>query len=106
MDLPEAIDHIRPSVVQIRLGDAILGTGFFVDEDAHVITAKHVIDGGRGVAQTRGVAPEFAAGMAAPNMQDASFGGGSQITLTRNFMVVAADVVAEDSINDLGLVDK
>lgn len=90
--------------MQIRFGDAILGTGFFVGEQAHVITAKHVIDGGRSVAQRRGVAPNFAAGMAAPNMQNASIGGATNITMTRNFTVIGCDVVAEDSINDLALL--
>lgn len=95
MDLPEAIEQIRPSVVQIRIGDAILGTGFFVDEDAHVVTAKHVIDGGRGLAQGRGLSPEFATGMAAPNMQNASFPGATNITVMRSFTIIGSEVVAK-----------
>jgi S1-C subfamily serine protease len=104
MDLPEAIEQIRPSVVQIRIGDAILGTGFFVDEDAHVVTAKHVIDGGRGLAQERGLSLEFAAGMAAPNMQNASFPGATNITVMRSFTIIGSEVVAEDAVNDLALL--
>lgn len=52
MRLPDTIDRIRQSVVQIRRvtpgaapsGD-IIGTGFIVTDDHHVVTAKHVVDG-------------------------------------------------------------
>jgi S1-C subfamily serine protease len=72
MDLPDVIDAVRPCVVQVfaairDLTDGqgarsdiaariarnpypgslvyILGTGFFVSEEGHVVTAAHVIDG-------------------------------------------------------------
>jgi hypothetical protein len=43
MNLTEAINNVRPCVVQIRSNLRVLGTGFFVSEDAHVVTANHVI---------------------------------------------------------------
>jgi S1-C subfamily serine protease len=49
-----------------------LGTGFFVDEAAHVVTAKHVIDGGRELAQAAGQPPVFTVGLAAPNRRTGS----------------------------------
>lgn len=51
MQLPDAIDRVRPSVVQIRaIGPDVpppgqsVGTGFVVTGDAHVITALHVVE--------------------------------------------------------------
>ena len=44
MILSEAIDKVRPSVVQIQAASRV-GTGFFVTDSAHVATAYHVIDG-------------------------------------------------------------
>jgi hypothetical protein len=67
MELPDAVDAIRPSVVQIRLLNDlnnVLGTGFSVDERATVITAWHVLKAGADLAQQRGVmvtrSPRFA----------------------------------------------
>jgi hypothetical protein len=42
MTLPDAIETIRPSVVQICYGEAILGTGFFVDDKAHDFEVREV----------------------------------------------------------------
>ena len=48
MQLPDAIDVIRPAVVQMRVEvndqSEILGTGFLVSEQGHVVTALHVVD--------------------------------------------------------------
>jgi S1-C subfamily serine protease len=103
-ELSAAIEQVRPSVVQIRLHDAILGTGFFVDEQAHIVTAKHVLDSGRQLAQQAGVDPDFAAGMAAPNMEGASVGGVTGLTVMRSFTIIGCDVVDEDAMNDLALL--
>jgi S1-C subfamily serine protease len=44
MDLKEAIRAVRPAVVQIQdASRTALGTGFFIDENAHVATALHVV---------------------------------------------------------------
>jgi len=42
VNLPEAIDTVRSCIVQVRTGGG-MGTGFFVNSDAHVITARHVV---------------------------------------------------------------
>jgi hypothetical protein len=67
VQLPDAIDRIRPSIVQIGAvalgaapGQATLGTGFVVTSAIHVITAKHVVDGINSVTQ-EGLQVGFAA---------------------------------------------
>lgn len=104
MELPESIEQVRPSVVQIRLQNAILGTGFFVDEKAHIVTAKHVINSGRKLASQHSFPADFAAGLAAPNLENASFGSVQGLTLMRGFTIIGCDVVAEDAVNDLALL--
>jgi S1-C subfamily serine protease len=48
LQLVDAVDRIRRSVVQIRpplqLSPATIGSGFIVGDATHVVTAKHVID--------------------------------------------------------------
>lgn len=46
VQLPDAIDRIRPSIVQIGATgtEVALGTGFIVTSALHVVTAKHVVD--------------------------------------------------------------
>ncbi len=44
MDLKQASDVLRPVVVQIDDRDGnVIGSGFFVDDKAHVATAWHVV---------------------------------------------------------------
>ncbi len=56
MDLADAIEYVRPSIVQIAVlpGAAahgtqlnVLGTGFWVSENGLVMTARHVIEDAR-----------------------------------------------------------
>jgi hypothetical protein len=49
MQLPDAIERIRPSIVQIERLAAIgrpdtIGSGFLVGDPLHIVTAKHVVD--------------------------------------------------------------
>ena len=102
MTLPAAIERIRPAIVQIRVAgeDAVLGTGFFVDEDGpNVVTAKHVLDAGRRAVGAADVT--FTVGMAAPNADDV---GGANVALRGLFTLLPAHVVAEDGANDLGVL--
>jgi len=72
MELPDAIDEIRPSIVQIavRLDPGkiphTVGTGFIVDERSTVVTAWHVIEGGAQMARAAGITgpPQFVANLA------------------------------------------
>jgi S1-C subfamily serine protease len=78
LSLPDAIDVIRPSVVQIHLQNDLnhtLGTGFFVDERATVVTALHVLDAGAARANHLGrMPPKFVACLATPNVLTTSEG--------------------------------
>jgi S1-C subfamily serine protease len=113
MDLPEVIDLVRPSVVQIscsvsgdspevraQLGGKFfesmpLGTGFFVSEDAHVITAQHVIAGARDLpGQFPGADIRVGVGIAAPNTEN----------MRAIFSVTGFDLLEEDPRHDLALL--
>jgi S1-C subfamily serine protease len=121
MELSETIERVRPSVVQLaytvfglppervaELGsqpgppgilNKILGTGFFVTGDAHVITAKHVIDAGRKLREDiQDGEHQMSVGLAVPNIESA------QITMVGNFVHLPFSVVEEDSIHDLALL--
>jgi S1-C subfamily serine protease len=88
MELPDTIDHLRPSIVKISvvLGrfskeevwsgehDWVeqhdLGTGFWVSEDAHVVTAAHVAREATDLcASTTASDPFIAVGIAPPNRE-------------------------------------
>ena len=114
--LPEAIETIRPSVVQIsllasdlsdelreRLGrpflSDILGTGFIVDRKDLVITAQHVIqEGMRRLDQMDARQRNLYVGIALPNIRD------NRITMIGNFSLVPFEIVAEDPEHDLALL--
>ena len=116
MNLPDAIDAVRPTVVQVslhavdpssefreRFGRSFihqtLGTGFFVSED-YVITAKHVIDGGRqGLEQLDAERKGMSVGVAQPNIDDPS-----GVSMRANFSTTSFSVAAEDELNDLSLL--
>jgi S1-C subfamily serine protease len=111
LTLPQAIEQMRPSIVQIRvqavglseelqrkLGPPFIvwtiGTGFLVN-DAHVITAHHVIEGGRRLlAQIDATRKYLAVGFPTPNTE----------RRRGNFESFDVEVVAEDPANDLALV--
>ena len=112
MILSEAIDRIRPTIVQVGfiavelLGDLQrrvrapfinipLGTGFLVNGDGYVITARHVMESGRRLTQqVEARQKRTQVGLAHPNTEN--FRG--------NFTVVDFDIVDEDAIHDLALL--
>src|SRR5438309_359148 len=115
MTLPEAIEFMRPSVVQIlvevrlpptqiaggiqmpqRPQQAPLGTGFFVSADGYAITARHVIQAFRNI-QTAGN-KRLMVGVALPNLVNAT------LTVRGNFTLTECDVIDEDSRHDLALL--
>jgi hypothetical protein len=98
--LPFKIARIRvrdlaPAWSRSELANAILGTGFFVDQQAPVATAKHVIDDGCQLATMNQVEASFAVGIAAPNMERRSVAGqqasATGLTLMQNFSIVDAN---------------
>jgi S1-C subfamily serine protease len=119
MTLPEAIEFVRPSVVQIAVlidpaltpGAAIqmpgvhtkfpLGTGFMVNADGYVITARHVIEAFKSLVVTGN--KHLLIGLALPNLENFTSGGGS-ITMRASFGNVECDVVEEDESHDIALL--
>ena len=112
MDLAQAVDHVRPSIVQItffatdlkddahsQFGSPFvsqpLGTGFFVSSDGCVITARHVIhEGYRYVEHFRADAKRLHVGLAQPNTEN----------MRGNFVLVDFEVLDEDDCHDLALL--
>ncbi len=43
-DLPDLVDRVMPSIVQIRVGAAGTGSGMVIDRDGHILTNRHVIE--------------------------------------------------------------
>lgn len=113
MEIHEAIEIIRTSVVQISATVVAgteadrarlhgknflsrpLGTGFFVSEEAHVLTAQHVVDGARRViSEWPQSQVQIGIGLAVPNSEN----------MRANFHIVGFDVVEEDDRHDIALL--
>jgi hypothetical protein len=112
LNLSEAIEKVKPSVVQISVLASglssdfrskikkpffshVLGTGFFVSSEGHVITAKHVFDGGlEMLKEIEAEDKRILAGLALPNTN----------SMRGNFSIVDFEVVDVDSRHDLMLL--
>ena len=102
MNLAEAIDHIRPRIVQIGFSPTILseeersrarsvrhsplGTGFIVSPDGYVITAGHVF---QNIPEAK-----IRIGFAIPNIEN----------MRGNFILVDCDIVDRDERHDMALL--
>jgi S1-C subfamily serine protease len=104
MDLTEAIESVRPSVVQIALfsptanpNRVVAGTGFWVSSTGLVMTAWHVVNDAR---QAIANSPEYklALGQATPNISS------PQLNMRGNFNILDCDVVQEDQRHDIALL--
>lgn len=105
MTRAEAITAVRPGIVQIRFVAPppdrrmdVLGTGFFVNAEAHVVTALHAIQAAENL-RTKFSTGRLKVALAIENMTDTqgnTFRGG--------FVGVDVDVVARDSRHDLALL--
>jgi S1-C subfamily serine protease len=112
MDLSQAVEIIRPSIVQIGLtavevldarGNGIkqqwlhhlLGTGFLVSSEGHVITANHLIGHGRElITKIQARSKHLLVGLALPNTEK----------MRGNFTNVVFHVVDTDALHDLALL--
>jgi S1-C subfamily serine protease len=116
VNTPDAVDAIRPSVVQVvfsaegipddvatRVGGPTLnrpiGTGFLLNEDAYVVTAKHVVDGARRLAsETRAATSRLQVA------ESLSVTSGPPVAMRGVFTSTGADVVDEDERHDVALL--
>lgn len=99
MQLPEAIDAVRPSVVQIAVDvgshQVVVGTGFIAQADGLILTARHVAEAARmAAAQTAG---RIIIRLALPLLT-------GPITIRGSFEILAAEVVVEDPRHDLAVM--
>jgi S1-C subfamily serine protease len=103
MTVADAIEAMRPSVVQISYepsdvsgwSSGSLGTGFLVNADAYVITARHVIIAGQALlAQITAQRKRMLVGLAIPNTE----------MIRGSFSIVEFDVIDEDPRHDLALL--
>lgn len=105
MDLPDAIELVQPSIVQIRVDSQapkpgqpgiVVGTGFWVHPDGLILTARHVAqDVQKAIATTPG--GRLNLGMAIPNLT-------GPLTIRSSFELVEAQVVEEDPRHDIALI--
>ena len=116
MNVAQAVDHMRPSIVQVaflavglsreflqQVGHPFvhtcLGTAFLVNSDGYAVTARHVVESGRRLAgrfagQILAGPSGMVAGLALPNTE----------SMRGNFKDVGFDLVDEDAAHDLALL--
>jgi len=106
VELPAAIDHIRPAIVQIRVDPArpspgsrgvVVGTGFWAHTDGLVLTARHVTrDAQKAIDASPG--SRLRLGLAIPNLT------GPPVTIRSSFEIMDVDIVEEDPRHDVALL--
>lgn len=112
MNLTEAVDRVRPSIVQVvfhasgfsndlrtQLGHPFisqpLGTGFIVSDSGYVITANHVIRDGSSTVESSPVGTkQLLIGFAHPNTEN----------MRGNFTTVQFQIIDQDELHDLALL--
>jgi hypothetical protein len=92
LTLSSAIEKVKPIVVQILSERHVLGTGFFVNEEGFVLTAKHVIDMAFKMEKIHGF--RALVGLALPNTE----------RMRACFTLVDFDIVDIDSRHDIALL--
>jgi S1-C subfamily serine protease len=103
MTLSEAIDIIRPSIVQLSVmnpqsaGSQTFGSGFILNARGHIATAAHVVDSAVQMAQ-QGL--HISVGLAYPNDD----GGTTGFTMMNNFHHVSVEVLAIDRDHDVAII--
>ena len=117
--LPEVIEIMRPSVVQISLrvnrpptSTGLLqlptrpvivpmGSGFLVSVDGYAVTARHVVQEFQAI-QVEGQ-KTLMVGLALPNLEDYK-SGGATVSMRASFTFIDCEVIDEDVRHDLALL--
>lgn len=86
MGLPEAIDRVRRSIVQLRAGTEPRGSGLLVHEDGFIVAARHCI------------------ATVPPDQLKVGFAGEVTETARFSFNFYPANLVDEDEAQDLALL--
>ena len=112
MNLSDAIERIKPTIVQISfvasglapefqakinkpVFNHVLGTGFFINSGGYVLTARHVIEGGKKIAKViPATNKRILVGLAIPNTKN----------MRSNFVFIDFDLVDEDVRHDMVLL--
>ena len=104
--MADAIEYIRPSIVQIAVLPSaaahgtqrlnVLGTGFWVSENGLVLTARHVISSQRLMASMSG--SRLMIGQGIPSITDPEF------TIRGSFNYLGSKVVEEDPRHGITLI--
>jgi S1-C subfamily serine protease len=126
MTLPQAIESIRPSVVQIQVSvkfpsgstdlysrpaedsrSFLSGSGVLVTEKGYVVTARHVVHDiqSRQLPEPIGFkgTRQLLVGLAYPNLENFK-SKGSSLSLRAGFSLIEAEIVEEDEQHDLALL--
>jgi serine protease Do len=97
MNLSQSIDKLIDSIVQISFesptGRGTLGTGFFINDDGYVLTARHVI---ADIKSNPGI--KLLVGVAYPNIEE------SGLRISNSFNIIESEVIDEDAIHDLAII--
>lgn len=103
MDLCDAIDALRPSVVQFvaisATEDHVFGSGFILDDEGRVATAAHVIRLGQALG-SRGFGLRI--GIASPNAKTEI--GDAKVSMRANFTRIGYAVSVIDEERDVACV--
>ena len=107
MNLMDAIDHMRPAIVQITVvpdwssgprKPSVVGTGFWVHKNGLAMTAKHVAESARNL-MANSPGSRLMLGQSIPSITS------PQITIRGSLNYIESRIVEEDQRHDIALIE-